>query len=81
MTKQEFDKLSENDKEDLCREGTFVMTIHHIGQTVHLYSIADGQLCQMVVRDPEEDIVSISLCDEQDLRKFISAIDVKDAMP
>jgi hypothetical protein len=66
--REESGKLSENDKEDLCRRALCDDDPPHWRNSA-LYSVADGQLCQMVVRDPEEEIVSISICDEQDFGK------------
>jgi hypothetical protein len=75
MTQQQFASLTLAEKIDILRNADYVDTAEYYGLTVHLYSMKNGSFCEMFCEGKEEKVIKIEICDDNDLKKYLSLLD------
>jgi hypothetical protein len=76
MTKQEFDNLSKEDQIEYACDGRHLETVLYYGYHVLLYSMPDGSFCEVFFHREDNEIVRVVICDDYDLKKFLSQINL-----
>jgi hypothetical protein len=77
VTKLEFETLAQQDKINYACSGKHVDTIQYYGYHVLLYSMDDGSFCEVFFHREENKIIRAAICDDYDLKKFLSQINLQ----
>jgi hypothetical protein len=79
MTRLEFDQLSLEEKIQYASAGKHVETVLYYGYQVLLYSMEDGSFCEVFFHREENKIIRVGICDDFEMKKFLSQINLPPA--